>query len=79
MATSTTFTTLTTEHAWCYDRETGLIVDVTWENGSFYFGVPIRTTYVCDRGVVPVLWDWAKDLPIMTGAVAESVWREKLR
>jgi hypothetical protein len=75
--------TLTTEHAWCYDRQTGLIVDRTWGGGSAYFGVPIRNAYACAAGVRsgaydPVLWNWRNDLPIMTGAVPERIWREDL-
>jgi hypothetical protein len=66
------------EHAWCYDRETGLVVDVTWEDGGAYWGVPIRTDYACSRRHLPALWDTWNGYPIMTGAVAESEWREKL-
>jgi hypothetical protein len=33
-------------HAWCYDLETGLIVDPTWpEPGSAYFGIPFDTLF----------------------------------
>jgi hypothetical protein len=75
--------TLTTEHAWCYDRETGLIVDPTWQSGEFYFGVAVRTSHacevcVCKNGYESVLWDWMNGYPIMKGTVPETVWREEV-
>jgi hypothetical protein len=68
----------TTKHGWCYDRQTGLIVDRTWEDGVSYFGVPISSAYLARCDELPVLWDWVKKYPIMTGAVPESFWRESL-
>ena len=70
------------DHAWCYDRETGLVVDRTWErdHGQHYLGVPVRLAYVkkqLSRGHV-VVNDWENDYPLVTGAVTPDVWREEL-
>lgn len=69
-----------TEHAWCYDRETGLIVDTTWDQGTGYVGVPIKTAYARKQlksGRASV-WDWEGGFPIMTGKVAREQWYEAI-
>ena len=67
------------EHAWCLDRETGLIVDTTWgEGGHAYCGVPVKLAYAqqCFRNDRVSVWDWTGGFPIMTGAVPVAEWRE---
>lgn len=69
------------DHAWCIDRETGRVVDRTWQEGSCYVGVPIRLKYVqrCLEIEAPVLMNWREDYPIVTGEVPVEVWREEIR
>ena len=74
---------LTTQHAWCYDRETGLIVDIGWKDCLGYVGVPIREKYatqvMLDRNVHGrVVEDWDANCPIITGVVPREVWEEQL-
>jgi hypothetical protein len=72
---------IATSHAWCHDRETGLIVDTTWENGFDYVGVVIRTKYACeaiDKYCGSLIEDWECGYPIVTGAVPREVWEEPL-
>jgi len=68
------------DHAWCFDRATGLIVDRTWKQGRHYIGVPIRTEYAMEKlaGGFAVVNDWEHDFPIMTGEVPGNVWKEPL-
>ena len=71
------------EHAWCYDRETGLVVDRTWnwgDRGEAYLGVPIQVKYAryCLKRNRSALMDWTADYPIITGEVLESAWKEQL-
>ena len=71
---------IATDHAWCYDRQTGLIVDRTWEKGAHYIGVPVRLAYVrkrIPRGRV-VVKDWENNYPVVTGKVGPEVWREEI-
>lgn len=70
------------DHAWCYDRETGLVVDRTWEpgHGLHYLGVPVKLAYVEEQipnGYV-VVNDWENNYPLVSGAVAPDVWREEI-
>lgn len=80
---------LTCEHAWCLDRETGLIVDPTWLTelhdgtpltGTAYYGVPLKAKYVkqCLDQERLAVWDWYGTFPIMTGLVAEEEWKESV-
>ena len=67
-------------HAWCLDRQTGLVADPTWESGHDYIGVPIKNTYargIFDDGCHAPLWDWMHGFPIMTGQVPLDVWLEE--
>ena len=71
------------EHAWVYDRRTGLIVETTWDdegNGRDYFGVPVKTSYArrCLLRERPVVMDWKNDFPVVNGRVPESEWKETL-
>lgn len=71
---------LPVHHAWCFDRETGRIVDATWVEGSGYVGVPVRTAYVrarLNRGASALL-DWLRDFPVEAGAVPRGEWEEPL-
>ena len=53
-------------------------MDRTWQGGRDYISVPIRAAYTCRFREFPVFWDCWRDFPIMTGAVPESEWRERL-
>jgi hypothetical protein len=81
-ATSASCSSLSTSHAWCYDRETGLIVDTTWKDGFDYVGVPIRQLYafteVVRNGAVIEPFDDAGYTPIIRGAIPRDVWEELL-
>lgn len=72
---------LPVEHAWCIDRETGLVVDLTWLQGADYVGVPVRLKYVlrCLDIEQPVVMNWLEDYPIISGAVPVEQWREEIR
>lgn len=67
-------------HAWCCDRETGLIVDTTWAEGIDYVGVPMRTAYVAKmlRRDREPLMNWMDGYPILTGKCPAEVWREEI-
>jgi hypothetical protein len=64
------------QHAWCYDRETGLVVDRTWAKGFDYVGVPVKAKYAeqcLEQERTPVL-DWMAGYPIMAGEIPKEVW-----
>jgi hypothetical protein len=74
---------LTASHAWCYDRETGLIVDPTWKDGGDYVGVGFRAEYVLDAMLTDgtcgsLIEDWEHGYPLITGAIARAEWEERL-
>jgi hypothetical protein len=72
-----------TRHGWCYDRETGLVVDVTWEQGFDYIGVPFREDYLrrfrmtYEDGDTPLM-DMSHEFPIITGVCPKSEWMEEV-
>lgn len=74
-----------TMHAWCYDRETGLIVDPTWERGEQYIGLPFRADYVratlrlyvSQQGDTPFM-NLSESCPVLTGEHAPELWEEDL-
>lgn len=69
-----------TQHAWCYDRKTGLVVDPTWADGIDYIGVPVKAGYAAAmlrRNREPVL-NWMDGYPIQTGECPVEVWREEI-
>lgn len=68
------------DHAWCYDRETGLVVDTTWDHGAAYVGLPFRTPFArrCLNRQRPCVMNYEDDFPIMTGGVPVEQWYEPL-
>jgi hypothetical protein len=69
------------QHAWCFDRETGLIVDRTWKDGTDYIGVAVKAGYAarCLRRGREVVMDGIGRYPIMTGEVPPEIWRETFK
>ncbi len=70
-------------HAWCFDRKTRLVVDLTLQVAIDYVGVPIRYSYawkVCERNRLfgNVIDDWDAGCPLVTGAVPREEWEEQL-
>jgi len=67
-------------HAWCYDREAGLVVDTTWAEGIDYVGVPLKTAYAARmlRRDREPLMNWMDKYPILTGATPVEEWREEI-
>lgn len=71
-----------TQHAWCYDRKTGLVVDNTWRTPGFdYIGVPFKLAYaekhLTGEGDTPLM-NMTDDFPVITGVHAPDIWREEL-
>lgn len=62
-------------HAWCIDRETQTVVDVTWsgghheEQGRDYFGIPFNWRYAVEatlnREYYGIIDDWQNDWPVL--------------
>lgn len=78
-----TGSSLTTLYAWCYDRQTGRIIDKTWKNGGDYVGVPIRMKYAREFMLKygyhgSMIDDWSGGYPLITGAIPREVWEEHL-
>jgi hypothetical protein len=57
-------------HAWCLDRLSGLVVDITWEQVGFqYYGVPFTSefakAYTLRRGRFGIIEDWENGYPLL--------------
>ncbi len=58
-------------HAWCIDKNTGKVVDVTWtrDHAFGYYGIPMDlgyvTTAVTEKGYYGVIDDWKNEWPIL--------------
>src|SRR4051794_30720414 len=68
------------DHAWCYDRATGRIVDNTWSEGTAYLGIPFRTAYVraCLWRERVALMNIEDGYPVITGEHPRDQWYEPL-
>lgn len=57
-------------HGWCYDTETGKVVDVTWKEGCDYFGIPFKHSYVRHMmnktETYGIIDQWMHDYPVLT-------------
>jgi len=59
---------ITTNHAWCCTKE-GKVIDPTWKDGEFYYGVPFATKYLIEtlleREKYGILDDWERGYPLL--------------
>ena len=59
---------ITTLHAWCLTKDEK-VIDPTWENGEFYYGIPFNTEYVLkvilERKKYGILDNWEMDFPLL--------------
>lgn len=58
-------------HAWCYDTQTGKVVDTTWrDNCHEYFGIVFKRTYVWRMmrltGTYGVIDQWQHKWPVLS-------------
>ena len=57
-------------HAWCVDDE-GYVVDTTWRDGTYYFGVIFPTYYIdqvaVSKGTWGVIDNWKGRFPLVSG------------
>lgn len=76
------------QHAWCVDKETGLVVDPTWKRkykGNGYIGIPMKSSFVNSvvldtkvYGVLDNLWACKKSYEFTVSDVVHSSFVSKV-
>lgn len=58
-------------HAWCVHRKSLSVIELTWDSGIAYHGIPFKTEYVGElldaNGEYGVLDNWRQNYPLITG------------